>query len=152
GRRALMRFERQLGAFNIWTKVHVASGTLALVGVLLHSGFRFGGIVTSALMLLLFAAVLTGAFGLWFYRWMPRTVTRIEGESQVEEDLLEERRSIRWRAQDLLTEASDALFTRSQSAIRLGPDLPAIYRSSYDGRRARAGALEAIQTMIGGLT
>src|SRR5207237_1998051 len=32
GRRFLMRFKHQLGTLKTWTKVHVALGTLALVG------------------------------------------------------------------------------------------------------------------------
>jgi Fe-S-cluster-containing dehydrogenase component/CRP-like cAMP-binding protein len=151
-RRALMGLKRQLGTLKIWTKVHVAFGTLALLGILLHSGFRFGGIVTSALMLLLFLAVLTGAFGLWFYRWVPKAITRIEDESQVEEDLLEERRAIRWRANDLVQGASDALRTAAQKALRLGPKRRLVYSARYDAARARAGVLEALGGHLSKLT
>jgi Fe-S-cluster-containing dehydrogenase component/CRP-like cAMP-binding protein len=145
GRRALMRFKHQLGALKTWTKIHVALGTLAFVGVLLHSGFRFGGSVTSALVILLFLEVATGVLGLWFYRWVPKAITRIEGDSQVEEDLLEERRTIRWRRMDLLQDASEHI-RRGAAALERSPLFArAIYDASYDGAKARALALERMQ-------
>ena len=46
--------------------------------------------VTAMLLGLSAFEVLTGIFGILLYRWIPKTITRIEGESQVEEDVLDE--------------------------------------------------------------
>lgn len=150
-RRALMHLRRQLGALRTWTKAHVACGALALIGVMLHAGFRLGGMVTSTLMGVLFLEVLSGAVGLLFYRWVPRVITRIEGDSQLEEDLLEERRTLRWRARDLVQGAQDALRRGAARARRGGASLLGIYARSYDAARVQGEALEVLRGALGAL-
>lgn len=80
----------QGGSFLAWMRLHLALGVLFPIFVLCHAGGRSGGAMTSALLLVSLAAVAAGAFGVVFGRWMPRVVTRLEGGSQVEEDVARE--------------------------------------------------------------
>lgn len=89
-RKRLMGRRNQLGIYRAWTRVHVWLGGLALVAVVAHSHGRGGGLLTSILLTLTVLEVLTGLFGVVLYKWIPRAISRIEGDSQVEEDVREE--------------------------------------------------------------
>lgn len=80
----------QGGSFLAWTRLHGVLGALFLTFALFHSGGRLGGAATAALLIVAFAEAAIGLFGVLFGRWMPRVITRLEGGSQVEEDVLGE--------------------------------------------------------------
>src|SRR5262249_29710938 len=143
------RFRTQLGSFKLWTHVHVYFGGLALIAVLLHSGFRLGGFVTSMLVLVLFLEILTGAFGLMYYAWLPKAITRMEGDWQVEEDLLEERRTLLRRRAELLEDAPKAPKTAAGRLPRTTGGMFARYQAAYSPAKAQAVLLEKNQAALG---
>lgn len=101
-RRRVANLRVQGGSFLTWTRAHLYMGTLAFWAALLHAGGRFGGTLTASLLMLASGMVATGFFGVFFYKWLPKTITRLEGGAQVEEDLFEEQGALALRRADLL--------------------------------------------------
>ena len=70
----------RFGRLSTWMNVHVATGVVAVLLVMLHAamsprstpgGYAFWGLVV---------LLLTGAVGRWFYAWLPRTANGRERE------------------------------------------------------------------------
>jgi Fe-S-cluster-containing dehydrogenase component/CRP-like cAMP-binding protein len=152
GRRRLARFRTQLGSYKLWANAHFYLGGLALLAVFLHAGFRFGGFVTTLLMLVLLLEVITGLFGIVYYRWLPKVITRIEGDSQVEEDLLAERRTLGRRRGELLDGASDALAATASRLRAVRPGLRATYSRAYKSAEVQARLLDALSAQVAALS
>lgn len=138
----------QLGAYYVWARAHVWFGGLAFVAVLLHSGFRLGGTITSLLVFLLSLEVLTGIAGVIFYRLLPRMVSRIERDSQVQEDVEEEREELLRRREELLAGADPNLLAAAQGAKRAAPSLIAPLFKSYDPAKAEGLSLDALANLL----
>lgn len=143
-RRRLMKSRHQLGAFRLWTRVHVWLGLLSLVALFLHSNGRLGGPLTAALTALAALEVATGLFGLAFYKWLPRVITRIEGESQVEEDVREERGRVQRRVDELLEGAPEAA---RKLAGRMRGRVASVW-SHYRAGRDREQAVVALRQWL----
>jgi hypothetical protein len=62
----------RLGRAEAWMKGHIWLGLLSLPLILMHAGFRFGGALTTALMILFLLIVVSGGFGLLLQRYLPR--------------------------------------------------------------------------------
>lgn len=138
----------QLGRFFWWVRAHVLLGGLGLLAVVLHSGFRAGGFVTGLLLILLALEVVTGLFGVVYYRWFPRVVSRLERESQLEEDVEAERRTLEKRRQALLEERPEAVLAAARALPgRVGSAWGRL-GAAYDPRRAEALALERIAPLL----
>ena len=158
GRRKLNRFPRrrpgvdekrtfktgalQFGQFFWWVRAHVLLGVLALVAVVLHSGFQMGALVTSLLVILLGLEILTGLVGVMFYRWFPRVISRLERESLLEEDVRQERRSLAVRKEQLLEEASDEIKVAARKIERQIDSALGRLSEAYDPKAADGKALE----------
>jgi Fe-S-cluster-containing dehydrogenase component/CRP-like cAMP-binding protein len=95
-------YRRRAGALRYWLLVHSYIGAIAGVMLLLHSGTRTGGLLTTSLYIVFDVVILTGLVGVASYIWAPRIMTRIEGEPLLVEDL-EGRRA------ELLQERSEIL-------------------------------------------
>jgi Fe-S-cluster-containing dehydrogenase component/CRP-like cAMP-binding protein len=132
----------QLGALYLWARAHLAIGTLALVAVGLHSRMQLGGFVTSMLLFLLTLQVLTGVAGVWFYRWWPKRVTKLERSSQVEEDVLEERSKILQRREELVLAETHRKV--AADAINAAGSPLACLNAAYDPPAAEAFVLKSI--------
>jgi len=61
-----------------WLKGHVWFGLLSILMVLLHAGFRWGGSLTTALLVVLMAILFSGIAGLSFQRLIPAATTAIK--------------------------------------------------------------------------
>jgi hypothetical protein len=61
-----------------WLKGHVWFGLLSILMVLLHAGFRWGGSLTTALLVVLMAILVSGIAGLSFQRLIPAATTAIK--------------------------------------------------------------------------
>jgi hypothetical protein len=89
--------------------------------------------------------VATGLFGLVFYKWMPRVITRIEGDAQVEEDVRSEQSDLR----EAIRELSETLGQASQQIIDgvkpMLPGLSRLYASGY----AQEETLASISAAVG---
>ena len=64
-----------------WLKGHVWFGLLSILMVLLHAGFRRGGLLATALLLVLIAILLSGLAGLMFQRLLVLLGGRKEGKA-----------------------------------------------------------------------
>ncbi len=62
----------RIGRAQTWMRAHIWLGLLAVPLLVLHSGFRFGGPLTTTLMVLLLVVVASGIWGLIFQHLMPR--------------------------------------------------------------------------------
>jgi len=65
----------RLGRAQSWMRGHLWLGLLSLPMILFHGGFRFGGLLTSVLMILLIMVVASGLFGAALQHYMPNVMT-----------------------------------------------------------------------------
>ena len=65
----------RVGRAQAWMRGHLWLGLLSLPLILFHGGFRFGGPVTSILMILLILVVASGVFGAALQHYMPSVIT-----------------------------------------------------------------------------
>jgi len=65
----------RVGAARTWMKMHIWLGFLAVPLIWFHSGFRLGGPLTTALMILFYVVVLSGIVGLAIQQVVPSTMT-----------------------------------------------------------------------------
>lgn len=65
----------RLGRAQAWMRGHLWLGTLSLPIIFFHAGFRFGGPLTSVLMVLVIIVVASGIFGAVLQHYMPNMIT-----------------------------------------------------------------------------
>jgi hypothetical protein len=65
----------RLGRAQAWMRGHLWLGLLGLPIILFHSGFHFGGTLTSVLMWLLIITVASGVFGAALQHYLPNVMT-----------------------------------------------------------------------------
>jgi hypothetical protein len=65
----------RIGRAQAWMRGHLWLGFLSLPLILFHGGFRFGGPLTSILMILLILVVASGVFGAVLQHYMPSVIT-----------------------------------------------------------------------------
>jgi hypothetical protein len=65
----------RVGSAQTWMRGHLWLGLLSLPLILFHGGFRFGGPLTTALMILLIIVVGSGLFGATLQHYMPLVMT-----------------------------------------------------------------------------
>lgn len=65
----------RLGRAQSWMRGHLWLGLLSLPMILFHGGFRFGGPLTTVLMILLIIVVASGLFGAALQHYMPNVMT-----------------------------------------------------------------------------
>ncbi|HEY7088474.1 MAG TPA: hypothetical protein VH518_10320 [Tepidisphaeraceae bacterium] len=76
----------RIGRAEFWMRGHLWLGTLALPMIWLHGGFRHGGTLTTALMWITYAIVLSGIFGAILQHFLPRVMTQqVKDESIYEQ-------------------------------------------------------------------
>ena len=76
----------RLGSAQFWMRGHLWLGAVALPLIWLHGGFRHGGTLTSVLMWLLYAIVLSGLIGAILQHVLPRQMTQsVDGETVYEQ-------------------------------------------------------------------
>jgi Fe-S-cluster-containing dehydrogenase component/CRP-like cAMP-binding protein len=98
-------YRRRAGALRYWMLVHVYAGVVAGVVLLLHSGPRLGGFVTSLLYFVFDLVILSGVAGIIAYIVSPKIMTRIEGEPLLIEDLETRRDELRTQAASILKQS-----------------------------------------------
>src|SRR5688572_5178241 len=100
-RRRVANHRSQLGEFKIWARAHTWLGAIAFLGAVFHSSFRANAFLTSSLLLLVSTVFLLGVAGMLFQKWLPKAITRLEGSSQLEEDLIDEQSKLRGQSEQL---------------------------------------------------
>jgi len=98
-------YRRRVGALRYWMLVHIYAGVVAGVVLLLHSGPRLGGLLTSLLYVVFDLVLLSGVVGVIAYIVAPRIMTRIEGEPLLVEDLEGRRDELQKQAASILEQS-----------------------------------------------
>lgn len=90
--RKRVAFLRSAGRLSYWLQVHIFLCTLGPFLVLLHTSFRFGGIVSIAFWSMM-AVVLSGLFGRYLYVRIPKSIhgqfTTLESIERRRDDLID---------------------------------------------------------------
>jgi Fe-S-cluster-containing dehydrogenase component/CRP-like cAMP-binding protein len=102
-------WRRRAGPLRYWMYTHAYAGVVAGTLILLHGGTSLGGPLTAVLMIAWDLVILTGIFGILIYYFGPRTLTKIEGEPLLIEDL-------RLRREELYQEIADLTATAQINA------------------------------------
>ncbi len=88
-------YKRRAGPLRYWMLAHVYLGVIAGLVLLLHGGWKTGGLLTSLLMVSFDLVILSGLFGIACYIIVPRIMTSIEGDPLLIEDLETRRDELR---------------------------------------------------------
>jgi len=79
----------KIGSAQAWLRAHIWLGLLTLPLLLLHSGFRFGGLLSSILLSLLILVVTSGVWGWVMQNKLPASLLEVPEETLVHQiDLL----------------------------------------------------------------
>jgi hypothetical protein len=62
----------RIGRTQIWMRAHIWLGLLAVPLLIYHSGFRWGGSLSTVLMLLFLVVIASGVWGLVFQQFLPK--------------------------------------------------------------------------------
>ena len=81
-------YRRRAGALRYWMLAHCYFGAFAGILLLLHSGTRTGGLITTSLYIAFDVVIVSGLFGIASYIVAPRLMTSIEGDPLLVEDLV----------------------------------------------------------------
>lgn len=138
----------QFGSLYLWARAHGWIGSLGLVAVLLHSGFSLGGVITSMLVFLLVLEIGTGLFGILYYKWMPKVITRLELDSQVEEDVADERDFLLRRHSELLADVEPDVKRVAKKAVKASGTRFWRWSSRYESAKAEAFSLERLAPLM----
>ena len=95
-------YRRRAGALRYWMLAHVYAGVVAGIVLLLHSGPRLGGLLTSLLYVVFDLVIVSGLIGVIAYIVSPRIMTRIEGEPLLLDDLETRRAELKQQAASIL--------------------------------------------------
>ena len=99
------------GRLRTWYLWHLSLGTLALVLILLHAGFRFGNVIATLAFVCLAGVVATGFVGLYLYWTVPPRLTIIEERAErTPEELREE-------LAEVIAELSEIATNKSKSFL-----------------------------------
>jgi Fe-S-cluster-containing dehydrogenase component/CRP-like cAMP-binding protein len=98
-------YRRRVGALRYWMLAHVYIGAAAGVLLLLHSGTRTGGVLTTLLYIAFDVVIMSGVLGIVSYYVAPRIMTRIEGEPLLVEDLRERRAELQQKSDEILAQS-----------------------------------------------
>jgi Fe-S-cluster-containing dehydrogenase component/CRP-like cAMP-binding protein len=99
-------YRRRAGALRYWMLAHVYIGVMAGVVLLLHSGSRSGGWITSLLYLSFDVVIFSGILGIISYFVAPRIMTSIEGEPLLIEDLIARREELQKELENVVSRSS----------------------------------------------
>ncbi len=104
----------RIGRARSWMKGHLWLGVLVAPLILFHSGFQFGGTLTTVLTLLTLLVVASGIFGALLQHYLPRIITAQVPHETIYEQMDAARRH--------LSEEAAAIVAATQAAAE--PDLP----------------------------
>ena len=118
----------RVGRAQAWMRGHLWLGLLSLPLIFFHAGFRFGGPLTAALMVLLIVVVLSGLFGAALQHSLPAVMTEqvaletiFEQIDRVRGQLLEEADQTAARAAALVVPLVTAIPARIAAATEEAP-------------------------------
>lgn len=110
-------YRRRAGPLRYWLIVHSYIGALAGIVLLLHSGTRTGGLLTTTLYIAFDVVILSGLIGIASYLLAPRIMTRIEGEPLLVEDLEGRRTELQEQRDEILKKSEGWLREEIENRI-----------------------------------
>lgn len=126
-----------LGRTQTWVQLHVYGGTLFLLLVLMHSGFRWpGGTLERWLLVLSLWVAGSGVVGVAFRKWLPRVLASALTTEVLFERIPELAATLRERAEELAREAPSPvrdLHRRSLAPLLAAPRFRWIYFADVTG-------------------
>ncbi|MBI1851327.1 MAG: hypothetical protein HYR85_13385 [Planctomycetes bacterium] len=122
----------RLGRAETWLKGHIWLGLLAVPLILFHSGFAFGGTLTTLLMVLFYLEIASGIFGLVLQQVLPKMILeRVPRETIFEQ--------IDRKIEFLVKEADERV---EQVAGTLGVESPEVAMVAAGARERSAGGFD----------
>ena len=100
-------YRRRGGALRYWMLSHIYLGVVAGLLILVHGGTKSGGLLTSLLMISFDLVIASGIFGALSYFFVPRLMTRIEGEPLLLDDLQARRKELRTKLAEITYDETD---------------------------------------------
>jgi Fe-S-cluster-containing dehydrogenase component/CRP-like cAMP-binding protein len=98
-------YRRRAGALRYWMLLHVYTGALAGVILMLHAGSHTGGMLTTSLYIAFDVVIASGLFGIAAYIIAPRILTSIEGEPLLVEDLVARRDELKKELDEIVKQS-----------------------------------------------
>jgi hypothetical protein len=120
GALALRKFFRsyRLGSAEFWMRGHLWLGSLAVLLIWYHGGGHFGGSLTSVLMILLYAVVISGILGAILQHYLPRQMRLHVGAETVHQRIPQLLRDLANEAQELAAACAAPAETQSIESWR----------------------------------
>jgi hypothetical protein len=122
----------RLGRAQDWMRGHLWLGLLSLPMIFFHAGFRFGGLLTSVLMVLLIVVVASGIFGAILQHYMPPVMTTRIPMETIFEQIDRVRAQLVAEADEMLEPVCGLLNSQQAGAVT--------------GKRARAATATIVAT------
>jgi hypothetical protein len=99
----------RIGRAQDWMRGHLWLGVLSLPLILFHSGFEFGGVLTTILMTLLIVVVTSGVVGAALQHFLPRVMMARVTKETIYNEIPNVRLQLRTKAQRLVTDVCGPL-------------------------------------------
>lgn len=135
GRRRMHKYH--LGKSHHWVQFHVYGGTLFMLFVFMHSGFRIPtGMLTWWLWFFSLWITVSGLIGVGLQKWIPRMLSSGLAIEAVYERIPELVRELRARAEQMIetcTEPVQVFYRRSISPVLMTPQTRLIYYVDITG-------------------
>ena len=110
-------YRRRAGALRYWMLFHAYAGAVTGVVLLLHSGTRTGGPLTTLLYIAFDVVIVSGLFGIAAYIIVPRILTSIEGDPLLLEDLVARRSELKSEFHEIVRQSAGWLRDEIESKV-----------------------------------
>lgn len=137
----------RVGRAQAWMRGHLWLGLLSLPLILFHGGFRFGGPLTSVLMVLLIIVVASGVFGAVLQHYMPRVMTADVPLETIFEEIESVRAQLREEAAGVVASACGSLDVAA-SVQRRSPVTTAVAVSEEESAPLRTFYLREMRPFL----
>jgi hypothetical protein len=98
----------RLGRVQVWMRAHIWLGLLTVPLLILHSGFRLGGTLSAALLIILLVVVASGLWGLALQQYLPKRMLENLPAETIYSQIEHVSRSLRAEAERLVLATSGA--------------------------------------------
>jgi hypothetical protein len=105
----------RIGSAQVWMRAHIWLGLLTVPFIVLHSGFRLGGPLSSALMILFGIVIASGIFGLFLQQFLPRLMFEQVPAETIYSQIDYVAEQSYWNAEDLIEATCGASVEREFS-------------------------------------
>jgi len=108
GRKKLPRLP--IGSARLWLKAHIWLGLLSVPLILFHAGFRWGGLLEQALLIVFALVILSGLAGVAFQQYLPRHIKEATSREAMFEQIPHVCTALRATADECVVSLCGSLF------------------------------------------